>query len=94
MDRRLLPASDQEMWYRARGIVEFRTHHRARAREIDEGVAQFPTSGRLLSARNQVLYNLRRRGIEYDLLPWCRPHRLPIMAAFAPPTEPVPLEVI
>lgn len=23
---------------------------------------------------NQVLYNLRRRGIEFDLLPWCREH--------------------
>ena len=23
-------------------------------------------------ATNQVLYNLSRRGIEYDLLPWCR----------------------
>ncbi len=29
---------------------------------------------------NQVLYNLGRRGIEYDLLPWCREHRIPIMA--------------
>ncbi|HYQ93058.1 MAG TPA: aldo/keto reductase, partial [Candidatus Competibacteraceae bacterium] len=29
---------------------------------------------------NQVLYNLTRRGIEYDLLPWCRARRLPIMA--------------
>jgi diketogulonate reductase-like aldo/keto reductase len=29
---------------------------------------------------NQVLYNLSRRGIEYDLLPWCRLHRIPIMA--------------
>jgi tetratricopeptide (TPR) repeat protein len=46
MDRHRLPASEQEMWYRARGIVEFRTNHRARAREIfEEGVAQFPTSG-------------------------------------------------
>jgi len=34
------------MWYRARGIVEFRTNQRARAREIfEEGVRQFPTSG-------------------------------------------------
>jgi diketogulonate reductase-like aldo/keto reductase len=24
---------------------------------------------------NQVLYNLTRRGIEYDLLPWCREKR-------------------
>jgi diketogulonate reductase-like aldo/keto reductase len=29
---------------------------------------------------NQVLYNLRRRGIEYDLLPWCRERQVPIMA--------------
>ena len=31
-------------------------------------------------ASDQVLYNLTRRGIEYDLLPWCRKRRLPIMA--------------
>jgi diketogulonate reductase-like aldo/keto reductase len=31
-------------------------------------------------AVNQVLYNLRRRGIEWDLLPWCRDHRIPVMA--------------
>ena len=29
---------------------------------------------------NQVLYNLSRRGPEYDLLPWCRAHGIPIMA--------------
>jgi diketogulonate reductase-like aldo/keto reductase len=29
---------------------------------------------------NQVLYNLARRGIEYDLLPWCAQHALPVMA--------------
>jgi diketogulonate reductase-like aldo/keto reductase len=29
---------------------------------------------------NQVLYNLAYRGIEYDLLPWCRSRRIPIMA--------------
>ncbi|HEV7462368.1 MAG TPA: aldo/keto reductase [Methyloceanibacter sp.] len=31
-------------------------------------------------ATNQVLYNLRRRGIEYGLLPWCRGRSVPIMA--------------
>ncbi len=31
-------------------------------------------------ATNQVLHNLSRRGIEYDLLPWCRERRIPIMA--------------
>lgn len=29
---------------------------------------------------NQVLYHLGSRGIEYDLLPWQREHRMPIMA--------------
>ncbi len=29
---------------------------------------------------NQVLYNLLHRGIEWDLLPWCKQHQLPIMA--------------
>ena len=46
MDRRNLPRADQEAWYHARGIVEFRTNHRARAKEIfQEGVQQFPASG-------------------------------------------------
>jgi diketogulonate reductase-like aldo/keto reductase len=31
-------------------------------------------------ATNQVLYNPTRRGIEYDLLPWCRERGVPIMA--------------
>lgn len=31
-------------------------------------------------ATNQVLYNLTRRGIEYDLLPWSRERKIPIMA--------------
>jgi diketogulonate reductase-like aldo/keto reductase len=29
---------------------------------------------------NQVLYNLNHRGIEENVLPWCRRHGLPIMA--------------
>jgi diketogulonate reductase-like aldo/keto reductase len=31
-------------------------------------------------ATNQVLYNLTRRGIEFDLLPWCRERKMPVMA--------------
>jgi diketogulonate reductase-like aldo/keto reductase len=31
-------------------------------------------------ATNQVLYNLKRRRIEYDLLPLCRAHNIPVMA--------------
>jgi diketogulonate reductase-like aldo/keto reductase len=29
---------------------------------------------------NQVLYNVAHRGIEWDLLPWCRKHRIAVMA--------------
>jgi diketogulonate reductase-like aldo/keto reductase len=31
-------------------------------------------------AADQVLYNLSRRGPEWDLLPWCREHRVAVMA--------------
>lgn len=31
-------------------------------------------------ATNQLLYNLVRRGIEWDLLPWLRERRIPVMA--------------
>ena len=31
-------------------------------------------------ATNQVMYNLSRRGIEWELLPWCRKRHIPIMA--------------
>ena len=31
-------------------------------------------------AANQVLYNLTRRGVEYELLPWCQSHKIPVMA--------------
>ncbi|MBC7136058.1 MAG: aldo/keto reductase [Oceanibaculum nanhaiense] len=32
------------------------------------------------AATNQVLFNLMRRGIEYDLLPWSRERGMPVMA--------------
>ena len=31
-------------------------------------------------ATNQVLYNLTRRGVEWDVLPWCQTRRIPLMA--------------
>lgn len=31
-------------------------------------------------ATDQVLYNLSRRGVEWDLLPWCRTRGMPVMA--------------
>jgi diketogulonate reductase-like aldo/keto reductase len=41
-------------------------------------LAQVP--GGTACATNQVLYNLTRRGIEFDLLPWCRQRKMPVMA--------------
>jgi len=31
-------------------------------------------------AGNQILYNLARRGPEFDLMPWCRARNIPLMA--------------
>ncbi len=40
----------------------------------------FALPGGANCAANQVLYNLGQRGIEYDLLPWCRAHGVAVMA--------------
>jgi len=47
------------------------------ARDLEE---LWATPGGAHAATNQVLYNPGRRGIEWDLLPWCRSHEIPIMA--------------
>ena len=56
---------------------------------LDYGVSNFDTDdmheaeslpGGQEIVTNQVLYNLKRRGIEWDLLPWCEQHDIPIMA--------------
>ena len=39
-----------------------------------------PLPGGEAIASNQVLYNLQRRGIEVNLLPWCRQRGIPVMA--------------
>jgi diketogulonate reductase-like aldo/keto reductase len=53
------------------------------------GVSNFDTSdmkelfalpGGREAAVNQVLYNLARRGIEFDLLPWCQARQVPVVA--------------
>jgi diketogulonate reductase-like aldo/keto reductase len=43
-----------------------------------EEIVRLPRGGDVTT--DQVLYNLTRRGIEYDLIPWCRERKLPIMA--------------
>ena len=37
-------------------------------------------AGGAAATTNQVLYNLTRRGVEFDLLPWCRRAGVPVMA--------------
>jgi diketogulonate reductase-like aldo/keto reductase len=48
--------------------------------EISDMEELFAVPGGSAVACNQVLYNLTRRGIEFDLLPWCRERGIPIMA--------------
>ncbi|HEY4142566.1 MAG TPA: aldo/keto reductase [Pseudolabrys sp.] len=48
--------------------------------DIDDMQEIVATNGGAACATNQVLYNLTRRGIEFDLMPWCRQHKMPIMA--------------
>lgn len=43
-----------------------------------EELAELPEGG--TAATNQVLYNLSRRGPEWDLMPWCRNRGIPVMA--------------
>jgi diketogulonate reductase-like aldo/keto reductase len=43
-----------------------------------EELAAVPGGGRVQT--DQILYNLARRGPEYDLIPWCRERDMPVMA--------------
>lgn len=43
-----------------------------------EELAALPAGGRC--ATDQVLYHPGERGIEFDLLPWCRSRKVPVMA--------------
>lgn len=63
----------------------------------DFGVSNFDTDdmreaaglpGGAAVAANQVLYNLRRRAAEWDLLPWCRQRGVPLMAYSPLESEP------
>jgi diketogulonate reductase-like aldo/keto reductase len=48
--------------------------------DVDDMVELFDVPGGDGCAVNQVLYNPEHRGIEYDLLPWCRKRRVTVMA--------------
>ena len=47
---------------------------------LDDMTELFALPGGDDCATNQVLYNLTRRGIEFDLLPFCRGKGMPVMA--------------
>jgi len=64
-------------------------HLKQAGKILDYGVSNFDTDdmeeaqslpGGKEIVTNQVLYNLMRRGIEWDLLPWCQERNIPIMA--------------
>jgi diketogulonate reductase-like aldo/keto reductase len=48
--------------------------------DLDDMQEAVALPGGELVATDQVLYNLSQRGIEWDLLPWCRERRIPLMA--------------
>ena len=48
--------------------------------DLDDLQEWCDTPGGDAVAVNQVLYNLTRRGIEWELLPWCQQRQIPVMA--------------
>ena len=48
--------------------------------DVDEMEEIFSVRKGSTCAVNQILYNLSRRGVEYDLLPWCKARSVPVMA--------------
>lgn len=48
--------------------------------DVDDMEELFRIPGGENCAANQVLYNVTRRGPEFDLLPWMAGHRMPLMA--------------
>ena len=62
---------------RAAGKIRYWGVSNFDARDMQELVG---LPGGTQCATNQVLYHLGSRGIEYDLLPWCTEHKIPLMA--------------
>lgn len=56
---------------RSYGVSNFDAEEMEKASQLKGGNA---------IATNQVLYNLMRRGVEWNLLPWCRQRSIPVMA--------------
>jgi diketogulonate reductase-like aldo/keto reductase len=48
--------------------------------DLDDMLEAAALPGGELIATDQVLFNLLQRGVEWELLPWCRERRIPLMA--------------
>jgi diketogulonate reductase-like aldo/keto reductase len=55
-------------------------HYGVSNMDVDDMREFFSLPGGEAAAANQLLYNLTRRGIEWDLAPWLREKRIPVMA--------------
>ena len=55
-------------------------HHGVSNFSIDDMKEWVALEGGAAVAANQILYNLSRRGPEWELIPWCRERRISIMA--------------
>jgi len=69
-----IAAFDDLMWagkIRSWGVSNF---------DVDDMEEIVEASGGDKVATNQILYNLTRRGPEFDLMPWCRARKIPLMA--------------
>jgi diketogulonate reductase-like aldo/keto reductase len=55
-------------------------HHGVSNFDLDDMQEWVALSGGDTVAANQILYNLQRRGPEWELIPWCRERRVAIMA--------------
>jgi len=55
-------------------------HHGVSNFDLDDMQEWVGLAGGETVAANQILYNLQRRGPEWELIPWCRERRIAIMA--------------
>jgi diketogulonate reductase-like aldo/keto reductase len=55
-------------------------HHGVSNFDLDDMKEWVGLAGGVTVAANQILYNLTRRGPEFELIPWCRERQIAIMA--------------